>query len=106
MVGDLGVVSTALICSSARKLFKIKFADGFGILIHALFGQAASWKILLLVLLCGLSMGPLPDLQSSFLGDRDGVRKLSSFLRKEGFDLEQFQELLLVLLDPDLFPGI
>ena len=56
--------------------------------------------MLLLVLLCGLSMGPLLELQSCFLGERAGFVRLSAYLRKDGFDVEQFQELLTVLLEP------
>ena len=60
--------------------------------------QAAAWRVLVLVLLCGLSMGPLPELQLNFLGDRAAVTRLSLYLKAEGFDLDQFQALVGLLL--------
>ena len=46
-------------------------------------------------------MGPLPELESCFIwGGRAAMTRLSNYLRKEGLDLEQFQALLSLLLEP------
>lgn len=61
--------------------------------------QASAWRVFVLVLLRGLSMGPLSELRTCF-EERKAVTRLAQYLSKEGFDFEHFQALLGLILDP------